>query len=408
MQFNIAVMIRTMAKLFRQAQLIAAKDMKLFVKDRFALLFALGFPLLFVAAFSLLLGNVGPQDQRLVLTVATEEGLQGVSHQIIDALGQQPSIDLRVVDPASAREAVEAKKLDGFLLFPANFTSDLLAGKQAHLTVVAQANAPDTEAALQGIAQAIATKVTYAVATYRALQEIPGTNPGLVLGNGSEVTQFGGPDLITFQVDRIGEARPFNPSNFTLPGYLTMFVFFAAALGAEAIAKERTQQTLERLASNGMTRGALVLGKFTGFSYKGLLQISLLWLFGIFVFKINFGTSPLVVVLVSVIVVFTSSAFGVMLASLVKTERAGGSAAVLASLTLAPLGGSWWPLYITPQWMQELAKLTPHGWANEAFDKLMLFGASFGDVVTEMIALVMFGVAFLAIALWRFRISAAQ
>ena len=79
--------------------------------------------------------------------------------------------------------------------------------------------------------------------------------------------------------------------------------------------------------------------------------------------------------------------------------------AVLASLVLAPVGGCWWPLFITPEWMQALAKVTPHGWANSAFNKLMLFGAEGGDVVLEMAALAAFGVGFLAIALVRFRLS---
>ena len=52
-----------------------------------------------------------------------------------------------------------------------------------------------------------------------------------------------------------------------------------------------------------------------------------------------------------------------------------------------PSAGCWWPLFITPQWMQSLAKLTPHGWANGGFNKLMLFGAEFGDVTQEMVAL---------------------
>ena len=53
-----------------------------------------------------------------------------------------------------------------------------------------------------------------------------------------------------------------------------------------------------------------------------------------------------------------------------------------------PLGGCSWPLFITPESMQTLAKLTPYGWANLAFNKLMLFG-----------------VGFLAIAFVRFRLS---
>ena len=37
----------------------------------------------------------------------------------------------------------------------------------------------------------------------------------------------------------------------------------------------------------------------------------------------------------------------------------------------------------------------------------MLFGADFGDVTLEMAALVAFGVAFLVVALWRFRLADA-
>ena len=50
-----------------------------------------------------------------------------------------------------------------------------------------------------------------------------------------------------------------------------------------------------------------------------------------------------------------------------------------------------WPLFVTPEWMQTLALITPHGWANSAFNKLMLFGAGGGDVVLEMAALAAFG-----------------
>jgi ABC-2 type transport system permease protein len=78
---------------------------------------------------------------------------------------------------------------------------------------------------------------------------------------------------------------------------------------------------------------------------------------------------------------------------------------VLASLVLAPVGGCWWPLFVTPEWMQTLARITPHGWANTAFNKLMLFGAGGGDVVLEMAALAGFGAVFLAIAFVRFRLS---
>ena len=104
--------------------------------------------------------------------------------------------------------------------------------------------------------------------------------------------------------------------------------------------------------------------------------------------------------------VIMSAAFGIMLATLVKTQRSAGSIAVLTSLVFAALGGCWWPLFILPKWMQSIAKITPHAWANTGFNKLMVFGADFSAVVPEMLALVCFAAAFGIIAIWRFRTSA--
>ena len=137
-----------------------------------------------------------------------------------------------------------------------------------------------------------------------------------------------------------------------------------------------------------------------------MVQIAIFWAVGILAFNLDLGLSPSAVIILSILMVIMSSAFGVMLATLVKTERSAGSIGVLASLILAPLGGCWWPLFITPQWMQFLAKLTPHGWANSGFNKLLLFGAEFGDVVPEMLVLLGFAVLFTLIGIWRFRTSA--
>jgi ABC-2 type transport system permease protein len=79
--------------------------------------------------------------------------------------------------------------------------------------------------------------------------------------------------------------------------------------------------------------------------------------------------------------------------------------AVFSSLGAAALGGCWWPLFIMPRWLQNLARITPHAWANSAFNKLMLFGATPQDVVPELGALVLFAVLFGVLGVWRFRLG---
>ena len=50
--------------------------------------------------------------------------------------------------------------------------------------------------------------------------------------------------------------------------------------------------------------------------------------------------------------------------------------AVLLSLTLAPLGGAWWPLEIVPAWMQAIGHVSPVAWAMDAYRSLTFYGGS--------------------------------
>lgn len=416
-----------MRLVLRQAFLLSFKDTRLFFKDRFALGFALLFPILFIVAFSLALGDLGPEDEQVRMAVATEdEG--GFSRQVIDALTTIEATGVDEWDPKDAGLALHEGRIPGYLLFPADFTQRIFSGggtpiqlgtadgtgqtvllftedSGAEIWVVTAGGDPETEAILGGLARSIAGRIGTLSLAARGAIELEGLASLDLVKLGELGTA---PPAIFFTTEQVGDVEPFNASNFTLPGYLTMFLFFAAALGAEAIARERQTQTLERLLSNGVRRSSIVAGKMLASLYRGLLQLTFLWALGIFAFSIDFGVSPVAVIAVSVLMAVASSAFGVMLASLVRTVKSASSAAVLASLTLAPLGGCWWPLFITPDWMQALGRLTPHGWANDAFNKLMLFGAEGQDVLLHMAALSLFAVAFLAIAVTRFRSVSAN
>ena len=383
-----------------QSLIIAAKDTRVFLKDRFGLGFALLFPLMFVLGFSLALRNLGPGDERLAITVATQEQ-EGISRQIIDVLAGEDIVDLTVMEYGAAVRAVEDGDIGGFVAFPADFTSGLQEGRPTKLEVVAQIGDPEMEAALTGFANAVAAASSNTRIAIQAIAQLAGEE-----ALPQDMAAFArDSEILRFETEQVGPVEPFSASNFTVPGYLTMFVFFAAALAAETITRERSNHTMERLMANGTRRASVVAGKYLGCVYRGAMQLAVLWGVGLVAFRIDLGFSPAAVILVSVLMVLTSAAFGVMLAALVRTQASATSAAVLASLVLAPVGGCWWPLFITPDWMQTLAKLTPHGWANSAFNKLMLFGAEGGDVVLDMAALAAFGVAFLAIAFVRFRLS---
>ena len=392
----------------RQAIILARKDTKVFFKDRLAVGFSFLFPFLFVIGFTLALGGQGPSDDSVEFVLTTLE-TEGVSNGLIDAFAVEDQGPIVVMTYEEASRAVEDDQIDGYVVFPADFTESLINGNPTSLEVVSTGKDTGHESALVGFANTLAGLFNEIHVVAGAVSEATGAEFSLIARTAFEMGLIdqGSFGTVEIEIEQLGDMEPWNASNFTLPGYLTMFVFFAAALSAEGIARERRNHTLERLISNGVRREAIVAGKLLGSAFLGLLQISVMWIVGIFAFGIDLGASPLAVILISLLMVVASSSFGVLIASFIQEVRSASMAGVLASLTLAPIGGCWWPLFIAPDWMHTLAKITPHGWANTGFNKVMLFGAEFGDVTAEMLALVVFAVVFTVVALWRFRTSYA-
>jgi len=407
---------------------IALKDLKIFSRDRASVFFFIVFPFMFIILFNFLMRGVGGEDKRLELHLVTREAAGGLSQQIISAMETkdesrlgpgEPKI-VRDKDYEEAHRAVEDGKLAGFLAFPPDFTQALMAGTGTKLEVFTNASNVNNRAALNGLARAISSQIgtnqvviEASVALLVQGGAIPTDRDSInkaaqqmmneILSGGEERA---GASYITFRTDKVGEVEAENPSNWVIPGYLVMFVFFAAAVTAEIIVRERQNHTLERLLASSVKRESILGGIFTGTVIKGLIQIIIFWAFGILVFHVDLGLSPLAVIILSVLMVLMSSAFALMLATLAKTLRSAASLAVITSLVLAPLGGCWWPSFLYPEWLQNIARITPHAWATGGFNKLMVYGAGFGDVVPSMLALLGFAVVFGVIAAWRFRTSA--
>jgi len=403
---------------------IALKDLKIFVTDRAALFFSILFPFLFIILFNFLLTGAFDQDTRLTLHMTTQE-TSGISVQLLGAMETKDPDALPPGDPIivwdkdynADRQAVLDGKLDGFLSFPAGFTQAVTAGAPVKLEIFANAGATGTRAILNGIANAINSRfVTDTVilhATAQLLQQ-SGASQTEIQAELARITAelfAGGTDgaetpFFSIVTEKVGEVKSTNPSNYVIPGYLVMFVFFAAAVSATSIVQERVRHTLERLLSTSVTREAILGGIYLGTFIRGLIQIIIFWTVGILVFKVDLGLAPGAVILLSLLMVLMSSAFSLMLATFAGTIRSASSLAVITSLLLAPLGGCWWPLFLYPDWLQTFAKISPHAWATEGFNKLMLFGAGFSDVWTSMVALAVFFAAFGLIAILRFRTSA--
>ena len=160
-----------------------------------------------------------------------------------------------------------------------------------------------------------------------------------------------------------------------IPGTLVMFTMLVLLTsGSISLVIEREQGLLKRLASAPFTPGAIVLGKWIGRMALALVQIAFALVVGRVLFGMDWGGSlPMVGLLLFGWAAFTAS-LAIVLANLTRTQAQTAGIGVFSTQILAALGGCWWPIEITPPWMQKIALFLPTGWAMDGIHKLVNFG----------------------------------
>ena len=86
-----------------------------------------------------------------------------------------------------------------------------------------------------------------------------------------------------------------------------------------------------------------------------------------------------------------------------RTTQQATAVMLTVSMSMAALGGAWWPSEITPPAMQAAGKLLPSGWAMEGFKAVILRGAGVDEIWLPVTVLFGFAALFLALGTWRFR-----
>ena len=72
-------------------------------------------------------------------------------------------------------------------------------------------------------------------------------------------------------------------------------------------------------------------------------------------------------------------------------------------IVLGALGGCWWPIEITPAWMQGLQKLMPTGWTMDALHKLISFQAGAASAIPNVVILLIASLVVAGLAINRFK-----
>jgi ABC-2 type transport system permease protein len=149
-------------------------------------------------------------------------------------------------------------------------------------------------------------------------------------------------------------------------------------------------------------------GKLTPNFLIVILQVVVIFFAAVVIFpllgmdQLTLGNDPLALVLLILATALCSTTLGALIAALAHTEAQIGGLSTAILWVMAFVGGSIVPLFLVNDTLATIGKVTPQYWAVTGFYDLLVRGQGLGDITDSLLALFLFSVIFMAIALWRF------
>src|SRR5262249_43424867 len=153
-----------------------------------------------------------------------------------------------------------------------------------------------------------------------------------------------------------GGPSSINTFDQNVPGFSVTFMLLGMLLGVSlGLLDERDWGTLERLRAMPVGLGQVLGAKLCARFLVGFAQMLVLFAARRLFFGISLGREPGLLLLPTAGIVFAGTAFGLVVAALATSREAVLPVGSIVIVTMAAVGGCWWPIDLEPHWMRRVA-----------------------------------------------------
>jgi ABC-2 type transport system permease protein len=340
-------------------------------RDRLTFAMIVGIPLLQLVLF----GYAINMDVRGIDAAVLDQANTVRSREVVAEIGSSQILNLRyqLSNPQQMDSLLRQGKISAALVIPRDFEARL----------ESQGSPPQGRLPLQLIVDGSDQSVQ---ASARQLASYP--LPGWESRQGVELVNFYNPERLA--------------ALNTVPGLIgviltmTMVMFTAIAL-----VRERERGNMEMLITTPLSPWELTLGKVLPFVGIGLLQVTVILLTGRLLFEVPIRGSLLELYGASLLFIVASLALGVFISTLAQTQFQAMQVAVFTFLPQILLSGFMFPFAGMPKAAQWIAELLPLTHFLRLARGIMLRGAGLIELWPEILALLVFAVLMLSLAVTR-------
>ena len=377
---------------------IARVNVLRLLRDRTSLFFVFVLPIVLIVVLGTAFGGrVAPR----MGIVATDGG--PLAEELVAAI-RDGSVKLELKEPATAddlRAGVEGGTLEIGVIVPPGYDATLRAGGVAEIVILGQPQSA-VSALREAVDAAIATQAAaIGAARLAAAREGIPFDEALATARSVQDETAG----VTVAVEQIGEGLfPASTGAFQ-PGaqsQLVLFMFLTSMTAATQLILTRQLGVSRRMVASPVRVSTILAGETLGRFGVAMLQGLFIVLLSAVAFGVGWG-DPLAAGTIVVLFAMVGTGAAMVVGVFSNNPDQAGALGVMVGMLLGALGGAMVPLELFPEPMHTLAYLTPQAWAIQGLREVALRGGTVVDVVTELGALALYGVALMAVGTWQFR-----
>ncbi len=382
---------------------LTVKDLRLLVRDRGALVLLFLAPIVVISAAGFSLSTLYRSSRHYLPVVDLDRG--PIADKLLTSLAEAPGLEVeRVSDEVARRLVSMTPRAGAALVVPEGFSQAVRKGEPAklllwtdpvkHLEVLAIR--ATVERARAGL---ITSRVAARIAVIQVLTHAGDADFESLAEDSASLAERMAEGTISLEEASVfGGPTEFNTFDQNVPGFSVTFLLLGMLFGVGlGLLDEREWGMVYRLSASPVPPVTLLAGKMLSRFATGLVQMTLLFLFGRAAFGISLGPSIPALGLTIVGIAFAAAAFGFLAAVLARSRDAMLPLGTIAIVAMAAIGGCWWPITIEPSWLQTFAHLFPTAWAMGAFNDLMLRQRELSFVLPKIGALLAFGLGYIAL-----------
>ncbi|MCP4535713.1 MAG: ABC transporter permease [Chloroflexi bacterium] len=387
---------------------IALKDLLQMMRDGKTFMFLLIMPIGFTLLFGYAFGGFSDEQTDSRLPVGyLDQDQSWISERLYDLLADSDVIRL-YHDPAGTASDLEQSVVDeelaAAIVIPDGYGKASGSGKRARLVLIADTAAP-AGTTVEAEILAAANRLDSAVSTAIAIEQAVGDQVPFDYAFDQALSAWEDPPIAVAETTSTAIESQGSQSALahSAPGMMLQFAIAGLLTAAQIIVAERKSRALQRLLTTATRRVHILVGHYMAIFTLVFIQFMALILFGWLILKLDYVREIGATLLVAFSAVTCIAAMGLLIGVIAKSEEQAIMFSLIPMFVLSGLGGAWVPLEVTGPMFQAVGHVSPVAWAMDGFENILIRGMGIESVLLPAGMLLLYGVVFFALAVWRFK-----